>query len=79
MRAELAVLAQDRMRFQLGPPRSLLERSEELESEADTLRLQLGLPAGLGRPAKRSWPGYTALILVIVAVMIGLGIAILPH
>ncbi|OAN34000.1 hypothetical protein [Microbacterium sp. H83] len=72
VRAELADLAQERLRFIVGDTSVLRERSEELESEADGIRRQLGLPPAVGRPARRDGLGWTIVCLSAVVIVVAL-------
>ncbi len=80
VRAELAELAADGIRFPHGPPPSFQSRSEELEAEADSIREQLGIPAALGRPPIRnSLPGFLVLAIAIAAILIAIGMFAFPR
>lgn len=70
VQAELADLAQERLRYIVGDTSVLRERSEELESEADTIRRELGLPTALGRPARRDALGWTIVCLSAVVIVV---------
>jgi len=68
---QLEDLSRDRLRWPQGAPLHLQERSEELEGEADEIRKQLGLPAALGRPPRRSWPGWVVLVTAAALILWG--------
>jgi hypothetical protein len=71
LRIELEAVSRDRLRWPTGSAFSLQDRSEELETEADAIRTQLGLPAALGRPPREHWTGYLVLCVAIVVIVIG--------
>lgn len=76
LRIELEDLARDRLRWPQGSAFSLQDRSEKLETEADAIRKQLGLPAALGRPPREHWAGHLVLCVAIVVIVIGVVVLI---
>lgn len=65
----LEVIARDRLRGTLAtlPPD---DGEEELEAQADAIRVRLGTPAALGRPPRESWLGWAALVVAIAAIIV---------
>ncbi|WP_141651314.1 hypothetical protein [Microbacterium sp. 3J1] len=59
VQVELADLAKERLHFIVGDTATLRERSETLETEADAIRRELGLPAAPGRPPRADGLGWT--------------------
>ncbi|WP_334152510.1 hypothetical protein [Microbacterium sp.] len=78
VRMELESVSRDRLRWPTGSAFSLQDRSEKLETEADAIRKQLGLPAALGRPPREHWSGYLVLCIAIVAIVVGV-IVLIPR
>ncbi|MGW9158219.1 hypothetical protein [Microbacterium sp. NPDC055665] len=68
IQAALEVIARERLRGTLAtlPPDY---GEEELEAEADAIRVRLGTPAALGRPPRESWAGWAALVVAIAAII----------
>ncbi|HWS50536.1 MAG TPA: hypothetical protein VN241_05965 [Microbacterium sp.] len=69
LRTQLEEIARDRMRWYSPGPSRLLERSEELEAEADGIRRRLGMEPALGRPATFSWGGFLLLLGAIAVIL----------
>lgn len=69
IQVELEVIARERLRGTLAtfPPD---DGEEELETEADAIRVRLGSPPAIGRPPRASWAGWAALVVAIAAIIV---------
>lgn len=69
IQVELEVIARERLRGTLAtfPPD---DGEEELEAEADAIRVRLGTSPAIGRPPRGSWLGWAALVVAIAAIIV---------
>ncbi|MBT2496774.1 hypothetical protein ACNPM4_02800 [Microbacterium sp. AGC62] len=69
IQVELEVIARERLRGTLAtfPPD---DGEEELEAEADAIRVRLGTSPAIGRPPRESWLGWAALVVAIAAIIV---------
>ncbi|MDF2558650.1 MAG: hypothetical protein K0R99_96 [Microbacterium sp.] len=76
IQVELEAIARERLRGTLAtfPPD---DGAEELEAEADAIRIRLGNPPAMGRPPRESWLGWAALVVATAAIIVV--VALLPR
>ncbi|PRB56590.1 hypothetical protein [Microbacterium sp. MYb45] len=69
IQVELEVIARERLRGTLAtfPPD---DGEEELEAEADAIRVRLGTSPAIGRPPRGSSLGWAALVVAIAAIIV---------
>lgn len=69
VQAELVEISKHRLSFTAGMFDPLRERSEELETEADLIRTELGVPPAPGRPPRADGRGWALVVASAVAIV----------